>query len=59
MDLQLRMHRDVQHLQQLNWHMEGEHRPMYVYIEDDIILGYYSLLLQRNEVCELNNVCAV
>ena len=43
----------------LNWHMEGEHRPMYVYIEDDIILGYYSLLLQRNEVCELNNVCCL
>ena len=43
----------------LNWHMEGEHRPMYVYIEDDIIVGYYSLLLQENEACELNNVCVL
>ena len=43
----------------LNWHIEGEHRPMYVYIEDDIIVGYYSLLLQENEACELNNVCVL
>lgn len=43
----------------LNWHLKGEHRPMYVYIEDDIIVGYYSLLLQENEECELNNVCVL
>ena len=45
--------------ERLNWHLNGEHRPMYVYIEDDIIVGYYSLLLQGNEKCELNNVCVL
>ncbi|MBR2402086.1 MAG: GNAT family N-acetyltransferase [Lachnospiraceae bacterium] len=45
--------------ERLNWHLNGEHRPMYVYIEDDIIVGYYSLLLQENEKCELNNVCVL
>lgn len=43
----------------LDWHMNGEHRPMYVYIEDDVIVGYYSLLQQENEECELNNVCVL
>lgn len=43
----------------LDWHMKGEHRPMYAYIEDNVIVGYYSLLLQENEECELNNVCVL
>ncbi len=43
----------------LDWHMKGEHRPMYVYIKDDVIVGYYSLLQQENEECELNNVCVL
>ncbi len=43
----------------LDWHMKGEHRPMYVYMEDDVIVGYYSLLQQENEECELNNVCVL
>lgn len=43
----------------LDWHKNGEHRPMHVYIEDDIIVGYYSLLLQENEECELNNMCVL
>ncbi|MBQ8326531.1 MAG: GNAT family N-acetyltransferase [Lachnospiraceae bacterium] len=45
--------------ERLNWHLNGERRPMYVYIEDDIIVGYYSLLVQENEKCELNNVCVL
>lgn len=43
----------------LDWHMNGEHRPMYVYVENDVIVGYYSLLLHENEECELNNVCVL
>jgi len=40
------------------WHLLGEHRPMYAYCEDGKIVGYYSLLLQDNNECELNNVCS-
>lgn len=43
----------------LNWHLRGEHRPMYVYSEDGMIMGYYSLLQQDNDECELNNVCVL
>lgn len=43
----------------INWHLNGEHRPMYVYCEGDMIVGYYSLLLQDNNKCELNNVCVL
>ena len=41
------------------WHLLGEHRPMYAYCEDGKIVGYYSLLLQENNECELNNVCVL
>ena len=40
----------------LYWHMDGEHRPMYVFEEDGVLCGYYSLLLQGNGECELNNL---
>lgn len=43
----------------LNWHLRGEHRLMYVYSEDGMIMGYYSLLQQDNDECELNNVCVL
>ena len=43
----------------LNWHLRGEHRPMYVYSENGMIMGYYSLLQQDNNECELNNVCVL
>lgn len=43
----------------LNWHFNGEHRPMYVYFQDGVIIGYYSLLRQDNNECELNNVCVL
>lgn len=45
--------------QRLNWHLNGEHRPMYVYYDYGVIVGYYSLLLQENRECELNNVCVL
>ncbi len=43
----------------LNWHLNGEYRPMYVYYDNGVIVGYYSLLLQENQECELNNVCVL
>lgn len=42
--------------ERLLWHMDGEHRPMYVYEENGFLCGYYSLLIQENNECELNNV---
>lgn len=45
--------------ERINWHLNGEHRPMYAYCEDGTIVGYYSLLLQDNNECELNNVCVL
>ena len=45
--------------ERLNWHLNGEHRPMYAYYENDKIVGYYSLLLPENQECELNNVCVL
>lgn len=36
-----------------------EHRPMYAMYENNIIVGYYSLLLQDNKECELNNLCVI
>ena len=30
----------------LYWHMDGEHRPMYVFEEYGVLCGYYSLLSQ-------------
>ncbi len=45
--------------ERLLWHLQGEHRPMYGYVEDGRIAGYYSLLLQENNECELNNLCVL
>ena len=36
-----------------------EHRQMFVFCENGKIVGYYSLLLQENEACELNNLCVL
>ena len=41
----------------LNWHLLGEHRPMYAFYDQGNIVGCYSLLLQDNNECELNNLC--
>ena len=44
--------------ERLTWHLHGEKRPMYVYEnEAGEIIGYYSLQLQENNVCELSNLC--
>ncbi len=44
--------------QRLTWHLHGEKRPMFVYeSENGEIIGYYSLLFQENNECELNNLC--
>lgn len=45
--------------ERLDWHLNGEHRPMYVFYDNDNIVGYYSLLLQDNNECELNNLCVI
>lgn len=34
-----------------------EHRPMYAFYDQGTIAGYYSLVLQDNNECELNNLC--
>ena len=41
----------------LRWHLRGEHRPMYAFYKDRAIVGYYSLLLLKNNECALNNIC--
>ena len=43
----------------LEWHLNTEHRPMYAYYDNASIVGYYSLLLQENSECELNNLCVI
>ena len=42
--------------ERINWHMFGEHRPMYGYYEKNNLIGYYSLLIKDNGECELNNL---
>ena len=45
--------------ERLMWQFAEEHRPMFVYVEDGVICGYYSLLMQENGECELNNVAVL
>lgn len=45
--------------ERLSWHFNSEHRPMYAFWEEDKIIGYYSLLMQDNGECELNNLCVL
>ena len=40
----------------LLWHMDNEHRLMFVDEEEGIIRGYYSLLLKKDNECELGNL---
>ena len=42
--------------ERLAWHMDNEHRLMYVDEEDGRIRGYYSLLLRDGNECELGNL---
>jgi len=43
----------------LYWHLLEEHRPMYAFYCDGVMVGYYSLLLRENNECELNNLCVL
>lgn len=45
--------------ERLLWQMNNEHRPMYAFFDGEDIVGYYSLLLQENNECELNNLCVL
>ena len=45
--------------ERLDWQFREEHRPMYAFYDNEKIVGYYSLLLQDNHECELNNLCVV
>lgn len=45
--------------ERLDWQFNIEQRPMYAYYQDNKIIGYYSLLLQKNGDCELNNLCVL
>ena len=46
-------------IERLSWHLINEKRPMFVFAEDEKIIGYYSLALQTNHECELNNLCVL
>ena len=43
----------------LYWHMDKEHRPMFVAEEDGVLCGYCSLLIHENGECELNNLAVL
>lgn len=45
--------------ERLTWQLNKEHRPMYAFYDNGIIVGYYSLSLQDNNECELNNLCVL
>ena len=45
--------------ERLLWQLNIEHRPMYAFYYNSTIVGYYSLLLQENSECELNNLCVL
>lgn len=45
--------------ERLSWHLNGEHRLMYVFCDNGKIVGYASLLIQENQECELNNLCVL
>ncbi len=45
--------------QRIKWHLYGEHRPMYGYFRDEELVGYYSLLINDKQECELNNICVL
>lgn len=45
--------------ERLLWHLDGEHRPMFVFEENGVMCGYYSLLIGENGECELNNLAVL
>ena len=45
--------------ERLVWQMENENRQMYLYEHEGKVCGYYSLLMQENDECELNNLAVL
>ena len=45
--------------ERLAWHMDAEHRLMYLDEEDGTICGYYSLRLEDPGECELGSLCVL
>ena len=43
----------------IRWQFFEENRPMYAFYDNERIVGYYSLLLQEKNECELNNLCVL
>ena len=43
----------------LKYHLLEEHRPMYAFYDKEDIVGYYSLSVQDNKECELNNLSVI
>jgi len=43
----------------LIWQMDNENRLMYVYEQEGVLCGYYSLLMQENDECELSNLAVL
>jgi len=41
----------------LMYQLLEEHRPMYAFFDHDTVVGFYSLQMQDNNDCELNNLC--
>ena len=45
--------------ERLIYQLEQEQRLMFAYYENGKMVGYYSLLKQNEEECELNNLCVL
>ncbi len=45
--------------ERLYWQMDNESRLMFVYEHNGVICGYYSLMMQDNNECELNNLAVL
>ena len=43
----------------IKYQFEVEHRPMYVYLLDGKVVGYYSLAVLENDEIELNNLAVL
>lgn len=45
--------------ERLYWHLDSEHRPMFVFCDNNKIVGYYSLSVSDDGECELNNLAVL
>lgn len=45
--------------ERLIYQLEQEHRLMFAYYENEKMVGYYSLLKQNENECELSNLCVL